>query len=157
MRRAWAAMVMAATQDSTFEWKDFGTQVTAPRVRQSQISTPIDKIKHIAPGHGLFDRLEQGDYNPTLVELHRCDEHQARHLDAKLSSSGHFHSVGFNIGFVVNAAISEMLAQNQFPAIARAVALTYLPPPVPDILTASPSAALRGDWDRTNPLRRSTK
>ena len=116
----------------------------------------ISRIEHIAPGRGLLDRMEQGNYNATLVELHRFDEHRALHPDTKLSSSGHFHSIGFNIGFVglasdapmmveVNAAIGEMLAQNQFPAIAHAAGLTYLPPRAPDVLTAIPSAALRGD------------
>ncbi len=116
----------------------------------------VSRIEHIAPGRGLFDRMEQGDYNATLVELHRFDEHRARHPDTELSSSGHFHSIGFNIGFVglesdtpliveVNAAIGEMLAQNQFPAITQAAGLTYVPPRAPDILAAIPSAALRGD------------
>ena len=116
----------------------------------------ISRIEHIAPGSGLFDRMEQGDYNATLAELHRFDEHRAQHPDTKLSSSGHFHSIGFNIGFVglashasliveVNAAIGEMLAQNQLPAIAQAAGLTYVAPRAPDILAAIPTAALRGD------------
>ena len=116
----------------------------------------ISRIEHIAPGRGLFDRMEQGEFNATLAELHRFDEHRARHPDTKLSSSGHFHSIGFNIGFVglasdmpliaeVNAAIGEMLAQDQFPAIAQAAGLTYVAPRAPDILAAIPAAALRGD------------
>lgn len=116
----------------------------------------VSRIEHIAPGRGLFDRMEQGDYNATLTELHRFDEHRARHPDTKLSSSGHFHSIGFNIGFIglasdapliveVNAAIGEMLAQNQLPAIAQAAGLTYVPPRAPDMLADIPSAALRGD------------
>lgn len=116
----------------------------------------ISRIEHIAPGRGLFDRMEQGEFDATLAELHRFDEHRAQHPDTKLSSSGHFHSIGFNIGFVglasdmpliaeVNVAIGEMLAQDQFPAIAQAAGLTYVAPRVPDILADIPTAALRGD------------
>ena len=45
----------------------------------------------------------------------------------------------------VDAAIGEMLAQNQFSAIALAAGLTYVPPRAPDISADIPIAALRGD------------
>jgi len=116
----------------------------------------VSRIEHITPGRGLFDRMEQGDYDATLIELHRFDAHRAQHPDTKLSSSGHFHSIGFNFGFIglasdtslmaeVNAAIDEMLAQNQFPGIAQAAGLTYVPPRAPDVVAAISPAALRGD------------
>jgi hypothetical protein len=53
----------------------------------------IDRIEHVAPGQAIFEKME-------LVELHRLDAHRAQHQGSKLSWSGHYHSIGFNIGFV---------------------------------------------------------
>ncbi len=116
----------------------------------------VDRITHVAPGPALFERMEQGDYDATLVELHRLDAYRAQRQDSKLSSSGHYHSIGFNIGFVglasdapliaeVSAAIGEMLAKQELPALAQATGLTYLPPRQPDVLTTISRAQLRGD------------
>ena len=116
----------------------------------------VDRITHVAPGPALFERMEQGDYDATLVELHRLDAYRAQRQDSKLSSSGHYHSIGFNIGFVglaseapliaeVSAAIGEMLAKQELPALAQTTGLTYLPPRQPDVLTTISRAQLRGD------------
>ena len=116
----------------------------------------VDRITHVAPGPALFERMEQGDYDATLVELHRLDAYRAQHQNSKLSSSGHYHSIGFNLGFVglaseapliaeVSAAIGDMLAKQELPALAQATGLTYLPPRQPDVLTTISRAQLRGD------------
>ena len=116
----------------------------------------IGRITHVAPGPALFEEMEKGDYDASLVELHRLDAYRAQHPDSKLSSSGHYHSIGFNSGFVglsseapliaeVNAAIGEMLAKQKMPAIAQAAGLTYLPPRQPDVLTTISRAQLRDD------------
>lgn len=116
----------------------------------------VDRIQHVVPGRGLFERLERGDYDATLVELHRLDAYRARHPESKVSSSGHYHSIGFNIGFVglaseaplmseVNAAIDDMLAKSEMPALAKEAGLTYLPPRQPDVLAAISHEKLRGD------------
>ena len=116
----------------------------------------VDRITHVAPGPALFERMEQGNYGATLVELHRLDAYRAQRQDSKLSSSGHYHSIGFNIGFIglaseaplvaeVSAAIGEMLAKQELPALAQATGLTYLPPRQPDVLTTISRAQLRGD------------
>ena len=116
----------------------------------------IGRITHVAPGPALFEQMEKGDYDATLVELHRLDAYRAQHQDSKLSSSGHYHSVGFNIGFVglaseapliaeVSAALGEMLAKQELPALAQTSGLTYLPPRQPDVLTTISRAQLRGD------------
>lgn len=116
----------------------------------------IPRITHVVPGKGLFERMEQGDYDATLVELHRLDAHRARHPETPLSSSGHYHSVGFNMGFVglaseaplieeVNAAIGDLLAKSELPALAEAAGLTYVAPRQPDVLVTISRAQLRGD------------
>ena len=116
----------------------------------------IPQITHVAPEEGLLERLERGDFDATLVELHRFDAWRARHPETGLSSSGHYHSVGFNAGFVglasdagliaeVNAAIGGMLAGGELPALAAAAGLTFVPPRPPDIVVTIPAAALRGD------------
>ena len=116
----------------------------------------IGRIEHVAPGQAIFEKMEQGDHDATLVDLHRLDAHLAQHQGSKLSWSGHYHSIGFNTGFVglpseapliaqLNAAIGEMLAKQELPALAQATGLTYLPPQQPDVLTTISRAQLRGD------------
>ena len=116
----------------------------------------VDRITHVAPGQPLFDSIERGDIDATLVELHRLDAYRAQHRDSKISSSGHYHSIGFNLGFIglasdaplvaaVNAVIGDMLAKQELPALAQAAGLTYLPPRLPDVLTTITRAQLRGD------------
>lgn len=116
----------------------------------------VDRITHVAPGPGLFDQIERGDIDATLVELHRLDAYRAQHRDSKISSSGHYHSIGFNLGFIglasaaplvaeVNAVIGDMLTKQELPALAQATGLTYLPPRQPDVLTTITRAQLRGD------------
>lgn len=116
----------------------------------------IPAITHVAPDEGLLERMEQGDYDATLVELHRFDAYRVRHPGTKLSSSDHYHSIGFNAGFVglaseaslieeVNAALGEMLTKGELPALAQAAGLTYVPPRQPDVPATISPAALRGD------------
>lgn len=116
----------------------------------------VARVTHVAPDEGLFERLEQGDYDATLVELHRLDAYRARHPDTRIASSGHYHSIGINAGFVglageapliaeVDAALGEMLAKNELPALAQATGLTYLPPRQPDVAPTISPAQLRGD------------
>ena len=116
----------------------------------------INRITHVVPARGLFERMEHGDYDATLVEVHQFDQYRAQHPETKLSSSGHYHSIGFNLGFVglateaplmaqVDAAIQEMLAKNEMPALAEAAGLTYVPPRQPDVLATISRQDLQGD------------
>jgi len=116
----------------------------------------VDRIEHVAPGQAIFEKMEQGEYDATLVDLHRLDAHHAHHQGSKLAWSGHYHSIGFNTGFVglaseaplvakLNVAIGEMLAKQELRALAQATGLTYLPPRQPDVLTTISRAQLRGD------------
>jgi hypothetical protein len=100
--------------------------------------------------------MEQGDYEATLVELHRLDAYRAQRAKTKLSSSGYYHSIGFNAGFVglateasliadVNAAIGALLAGDQLPLLAQAAGLTYVPPRQPDVVAAMSPQELRGE------------
>lgn len=116
----------------------------------------IGRITHVVPGRDLFESMERGDGDATLVELHRFDAYRAQRPDTRLSSSGHYHSIGFNIGAVglasdgplmaeVDAAIGDMLARDELPALARAVGLTFLPPREPNISATITRARLNGD------------
>lgn len=100
--------------------------------------------------------MERGDQDATLVELHQFDAYRSQHPDTGLWSSGHYHSIGFNIGAVglasdgplmaeVNAAIGDMLAKDELPALTRAAGLTYLPPREPNVSATITRARLNGD------------
>lgn len=116
----------------------------------------IPHITHVVPGRALFDGLEHGDYDAALVELHRLDGYRASHPGTAIASSGHYHTVGFNVGFVglasnapliekVNAAIDDMLSKGVMPALAQGAGLTYVAPRRPDVLDTISPAQLRGD------------
>lgn len=110
-----------------------------------------NQITHVVPGRGeLLPRLEQGQFDATLVELRRFDAYRATHPETKLKPSGYYFPVGFNIGFVglsvdrdlieqVDRAIADMAEGDEFPALARAAGVTYMPPRQPNV---SPDLAL---------------
>jgi hypothetical protein len=105
----------------------------------------VNQITHTIPGRGeLLPRLEQGQYDATLVELRRFDAYRATHPETKLTPSGYYFPIGFNLGFVglsteqdlidqVDQAIDEMLEQGELPALARTAGVTYLPPRQPNV------------------------
>lgn len=116
----------------------------------------IGRIAHVVPGRDLFESMERGDRDATLVELHRFDAYRSRHPNTGLSSPGHYHSIGFNIGAIglareaplmaeVDAAIGDMLAKDELPALARAAGLTYLSPREPNVTATITRAQLSGD------------
>jgi len=105
----------------------------------------VNQITHIIPARGeLLPRLENGEYDATLVELRRFDAYRATHPGTKLTPSGYYFPIGFNIGFVglstdrdlieqVDRAITEMLAAGKLPTLARTAGVTYLPPHQPNV------------------------
>jgi ABC-type amino acid transport substrate-binding protein len=111
-----------------------------------------DRITHLVAGSGqLLPRLEAGDYDAALVELRRFDAYRALHPDTRLTLSGYYPPVGFNMGFVglsteqqllaeVDQAIAELLQSGELAALARAAGVTYLPPREPNI-AADPTLA----------------
>lgn len=116
----------------------------------------VGRITHIRPGPAVFEELERGEHDATLVELHRLDQYLARHPHSELSSSGHYHSIGFNMGMIgraddaplmeqVNAALGAMLTDGTLLALARADGLTYVPPRQPEVLGTIKREAFAGD------------
>jgi ABC-type amino acid transport substrate-binding protein len=106
----------------------------------------IADITHMVPGRGeLLPRLESGDYQATLIPVHRFDAYRLEHPDTKLRLSGYYLPVGFNMGFVglatqvdlidrVNAALEDLLKEGEAETLARAAHMTYLPPRQPYVL-----------------------
>jgi Bacterial extracellular solute-binding proteins, family 3 len=106
----------------------------------------IGQITHMVPGRGeLLPGLERGDYEATVMPLHRFDAYRMEHPDTKLKPSGYYFPIGFNMGFVglaseaslierVNAALGDMLKEGEPASFALAAHMTYLPPRQPYIL-----------------------
>jgi ABC-type amino acid transport substrate-binding protein len=106
----------------------------------------VARIAHVVPGRGeLFPRLESGEADATLIPAHRFDAYRIQHPDTKLTLSGYYLPVGFNMGFVglsdgsqlierASAAIDAMLRDGEAAALAPAAHMTYLPPRQPYIL-----------------------
>jgi ABC-type amino acid transport substrate-binding protein len=104
-----------------------------------------DQITHVIPGRGqLLSRLENGEYDATLVELRRFDAYRGLHPGTKLTPSGYYFPAGFNIGYVglstdreliaqVDQAISAMLEEDELAGLARNAGVTYLPPRPPNV------------------------
>jgi hypothetical protein len=105
----------------------------------------VNQITHVVPGRGeLLPRLEQGQYDATLVELRRFDAYRAAHPGTKLTPSGYYFPIGFNIGFVglstdrdlieeVDRAIAGMVEEGELPPLAQTAGVTYLPPRQPNV------------------------
>ncbi|MGO9330598.1 MAG: substrate-binding periplasmic protein [Steroidobacteraceae bacterium] len=106
----------------------------------------ISRITHLVPGRGeLLPKLEKGEYDATLIPLHRFDAYRIEHPDTGIKPSGYYFPIGFNMGFVglataaplierVNDALDEMLKSDEPASFASAAHMTYLPPRQPYIL-----------------------
>ena len=106
----------------------------------------VNQVTHFIPGHSeLFPRMESGDIDATLTELRRFDDYRDKHPDTRLKASGYFHKIGFNMGYVglgtdrplieaVDAAIADIIAKGELPAMAKSAGMTYVPPTEPDVL-----------------------
>jgi hypothetical protein len=117
----------------------------------------VNHIIHVVPGRNeLLPRLEQGEYDAALVELRRFDAYRAQHTVTKLTASGYYAPVGFNIGFVglaterglldeVDKAIADLLAAGELPAVAQKAGVTYLPPRQPNVSPDVELSDLRRD------------
>jgi len=117
----------------------------------------VNQITHILPGHDeLLPRLEKNDYDAALVELRRFDEYRNEHPETKLTPSGYYSRIGFNMGFVglstdrdlidkVDGSISSMLESGEIATLARDAGVTYLSPRQPNISRDITIADLRGN------------
>jgi ABC-type amino acid transport substrate-binding protein len=106
----------------------------------------VSRIAHVVPGRDqLFPRLESGEADATLIPVHRFDAYRIQHSDTKLTLSGYYLPIGFNMGFVglsnhsqlierASAAIDAMLKDGEPAALAGPARMTYLPPREPYIL-----------------------
>jgi ABC-type amino acid transport substrate-binding protein len=115
----------------------------------------VNWITHVVPGQSdLLPRLENGDYDATLVELRRFDAYRLAHPQTRLRASGYYFPAGFNIGFVglatdrplldrASQAISKMLDEGALAALAREAGITYLPPRQPNVSSDLTMADLR--------------
>jgi ABC-type amino acid transport substrate-binding protein len=104
-----------------------------------------NRITHVVAGRGeLLPRLENGDYDVVLVALRRFDAYRTANPQTKLTLSGYYLPIGFNMGFVglasdrdslaaVDRAIAGMLEAGEPAALAKAAGVTYLPPREPNV------------------------
>jgi len=105
----------------------------------------VDRITHFIPGRDeLLPRLEQGEFDATLVDLRRFDAYRVRHPESKITPTGYYYRAGINMGYVglasdmalidqVNRVIVDMQAKNEIASLAAKVGLTYVPPRQPEI------------------------
>jgi ABC-type amino acid transport substrate-binding protein len=115
----------------------------------------VNHITNLVPGRDeLLPRLEQSGFDATLVPLHRFDAYRAEHPQTALRASGYYHRIGFNMAFVglsteaplieqVSAAVGDMLARGDLPALAQEAGMTYVPPRPPDVRESLSLADLR--------------
>jgi ABC-type amino acid transport substrate-binding protein len=104
----------------------------------------LPRLHHIPPGRGLLERLDAGEYDAVLVDIHRFDGYRVMHPGTALKLTGYLHPVGFNLGFVglarqadlihaVDAMIGQWLQDGTIERIAANAGLTYLPPRDPPV------------------------
>jgi hypothetical protein len=105
----------------------------------------VDRITHFIPGRSeLLPRLEQGEFDATLVDLRRFDAYRVQHPGSKITPTGYYYRAGINMGYVglasdmalidqVNVVIADMLTKNEIAPLAAKVGLTYVPPRQPEI------------------------
>jgi ABC-type amino acid transport substrate-binding protein len=117
----------------------------------------VERITHVIPGRDeLLPRLEQGQFDATLLPLRRFDLYRAEHPDTKLRLAGYYERIGFNMGFVglstetellerVDEAVGAMLADGELPPLAQAAGMTYVAPRQPDVLESLSLRDLGGD------------
>ena len=104
----------------------------------------LPRLHHIAPGRGLLERLDAGEYDAVLVDLHRFDGYRVMHATTGLKLTGYRHPAGFNLGFVglarqvelihaVDAMIRQWVQDGTIERMAANAGLTYLPPRDPPV------------------------
>ena len=111
----------------------------------------LPHVTHIVPGRGLLERLEAGDYDAVLVDIHRFDGYRGDHPETALRLSGFLHPSGFNLGYVglardaelmrrINGALDALMQSGTVEALAKQAGLIYLAPREPAV-RPSPSLA----------------
>jgi ABC-type amino acid transport substrate-binding protein len=114
------------------------------------------QVVHVSQDGMLFSRLEHGDIDAALVDQRELDAWHLAHPETHVASTGYRHSVGFNIGLVglaansalieaVDKVLDELLAEGRLPEMARANAMTYLPPRMPEVSPGLDPNSIYGD------------
>jgi ABC-type amino acid transport substrate-binding protein len=115
-----------------------------------------ERVVHFDQSRALFAQLESGDIDAALVGQREFDAWRIAHPATQVAATDYRHSIGFNIGFVglstsdtmierVDALLAGLLADGSLAAIARASALTYLPPRSPAVSPDVSFSILGGD------------
>ena len=105
----------------------------------------VNQIVHTTSLNDLLRRLGAGEFDATLMELHRFDAYRVTHPETRLRVTAYRHAIGFNMGFValedsrallaqVNRVLDELDALDQFAVLAQRVGLTYVASREPAIL-----------------------
>jgi ABC-type amino acid transport substrate-binding protein len=105
----------------------------------------VRQIVHTTSLSDLWRRLEAGEFDATLMELHRFNAYRVTHPETRLRAAAYRHTIGFNMGFVtledsrallaqVNRVLDELDTLGQFATFAQMVGLTYVAPREPMIL-----------------------
>lgn len=104
----------------------------------------VPDLSHVAPTKGLLRRMEEGEFQATLFEIHRFDWYRRNHADTKLRASGYYHPLGYNFGFAALEGSAELLARvntalealgrtGEIERLALESGLTFIPPAEPAI------------------------
>ena len=115
----------------------------------------VKDVSHVAPGTALGS-LETGEYDATVIELHRFDWYRHRKPDSELRWSGYLHPVGVNLGFLarandvdligsINRILGVMIADGALVALATGSNMTYLLPKKPYVVKEISLRQLRDD------------
>src|SRR5262249_51882065 len=116
----------------------------------------LPQVTHIVPGRGLLERLEAGDYDAVLVDIHRFDGYRNEHPETALRLSDFLHPAGFNLAFVglssdqelmrtINATLDTLMNDGTVEGLAKKAGVTYLPPRAPAIRPTPTLDDLRKD------------
>jgi len=116
----------------------------------------VKQIVHTTALSDLWRRLEAGECDATLIELHRFDAYRVTHPETQLRVTAYRHTIGFNMGFValedsrallaqVNRVLDELDSLGQFALFAQKIGLTYVAPREPAILTRITPSMLGSD------------
>lgn len=105
----------------------------------------VKHITHVIPNReDVLAKLEAGEFDVTLVNLRRFDAYRAGSPATRLKTTGFYHRIGVNMGFVglstspaliddVDKALLAMEQDGELQALAAAAGLTYVAPREPKV------------------------
>ena len=105
----------------------------------------VNDITHVVPGRGeLMQKLESGEFDAALLDLGRFDAYRAAHPETKISPTGFYYRIGFNMGFValtnqaplrdqLDQALAELSRNGKIETLAISAGVTFLAPHEPAV------------------------